>query len=165
MKESKQISLGSSDSTTAPADFKYSMLGGRISITYLGTGSFQRGRGDTPEDRVLAHGIDSIFQDPVPGRWRAGRRGQVGRRERGSYRAAMNHGSKPRRLKQRFSCSCRRGYQHALFKVLIRRAQLSRSHFAKRRPLILSRCRRSWIKTDTSNEVGLRDRGLPSTLA
>jgi hypothetical protein len=28
----------------------------------------QRGWADTPEDRVLAHGIDSVFQDPVPGR-------------------------------------------------------------------------------------------------
>jgi hypothetical protein len=36
MKESKQISLGSSDSTTAAADFKYSMRGKVISITYLG---------------------------------------------------------------------------------------------------------------------------------
>jgi hypothetical protein len=34
--------LGSSDSTTAPADFKYSMLGGVISITYLGAGSIHK---------------------------------------------------------------------------------------------------------------------------
>jgi hypothetical protein len=39
MKESKQISLSSSDSTIAPADFKYMMRGKVISITYLGAGS------------------------------------------------------------------------------------------------------------------------------
>ena len=39
MKESKQISLGSSDSTTTAADFKYSMSGKVISITYSGPGS------------------------------------------------------------------------------------------------------------------------------
>jgi hypothetical protein len=39
MKESKAITLGSSDSTTAAADFKYSMRGKVISITYLGAGS------------------------------------------------------------------------------------------------------------------------------
>jgi hypothetical protein len=39
VKESKQITLGSSDSTTAPEDFKYSMQGKVISITYLGAGS------------------------------------------------------------------------------------------------------------------------------
>jgi hypothetical protein len=39
MKESRQISLGSSDSTAAPADFKYSMRGKVISITYLGPSS------------------------------------------------------------------------------------------------------------------------------
>jgi hypothetical protein len=42
MKQSKQISLSSSDSTTAPTDFKYSMLEGVISITYLGSGSIQK---------------------------------------------------------------------------------------------------------------------------
>ena len=35
MKESKQMTLGSSDSTTAAEDFKYSMRGKLISITYL----------------------------------------------------------------------------------------------------------------------------------
>jgi hypothetical protein len=39
VKESKQITLGSLDSTTATADFKYSMRGKVISITYLGAGS------------------------------------------------------------------------------------------------------------------------------
>ena len=39
VKESKQITLGSSDSTAAPADFKYSMRGKVISVTYLGQGS------------------------------------------------------------------------------------------------------------------------------
>jgi hypothetical protein len=39
MKESKQISFGSSDSTTAASDFKYSMQGKVISIMYLGAGS------------------------------------------------------------------------------------------------------------------------------
>jgi hypothetical protein len=38
MKERKEITLGLSDST-ATADFKYSMSGKVISITYLGTGS------------------------------------------------------------------------------------------------------------------------------
>jgi hypothetical protein len=38
VKEAKQITLGAADSTTA-ADFKYSMSGKVISITYLGTGS------------------------------------------------------------------------------------------------------------------------------
>jgi hypothetical protein len=39
VKESKKITLGSSDSTIAAADFKYSMQGKVISITYLGPGS------------------------------------------------------------------------------------------------------------------------------
>jgi hypothetical protein len=38
MKEGKEISLGLSDST-ATVDFKYSMSGKVISITYLGAGS------------------------------------------------------------------------------------------------------------------------------
>ena len=38
MKERKEITLGLSEST-AVADFKYSMSGKVISITYLGTGS------------------------------------------------------------------------------------------------------------------------------
>ena len=38
MKENKQITLDSSDSTTNAADFTYSMRGKVISITYLGTG-------------------------------------------------------------------------------------------------------------------------------
>jgi hypothetical protein len=42
MKESKQITLGSSDSTTIAADFKYSMRGKVISITYLGAGSINQ---------------------------------------------------------------------------------------------------------------------------
>jgi hypothetical protein len=42
MKESKQITLGSSDFTTAAADFKYSMQGKVISITYLGAGSIHK---------------------------------------------------------------------------------------------------------------------------
>lgn len=39
VKESKQITLGSSESTTFAADFMYSMQGKAISITYLGPGS------------------------------------------------------------------------------------------------------------------------------
>ena len=39
MKEPNAITLSSSDSTTTAADFKYSMRGKVISITYLGTGS------------------------------------------------------------------------------------------------------------------------------
>ena len=39
MKESKQITLGSSDFTTTATDFTYSMQGKVISITYLGAGS------------------------------------------------------------------------------------------------------------------------------
>jgi hypothetical protein len=39
VKESKKITLGSSDSTTAAADFTYSMQGKVISITYFGPGS------------------------------------------------------------------------------------------------------------------------------
>ena len=42
MKESKQISLGSSDSTTVPTDFKYRMQGKVITITYLGAGSIHK---------------------------------------------------------------------------------------------------------------------------
>ena len=41
MKERKEITLGLSDST-ATADFKYSMSGKVISITYLGTGSIHQ---------------------------------------------------------------------------------------------------------------------------
>jgi hypothetical protein len=42
VKESKQITLGSADSTTNAADFTYSMRGKVISITYLGTGSINK---------------------------------------------------------------------------------------------------------------------------
>jgi hypothetical protein len=42
MKESKQITLCSSDSTTAAADFKYSMQGKVISTAYLGAGSIHK---------------------------------------------------------------------------------------------------------------------------
>ena len=38
MQESKQITLGSSDSTTVPTDFKYRMQGKVITITYSGAG-------------------------------------------------------------------------------------------------------------------------------
>ena len=41
MKERKEITLGLSDSTAA-ADFKYSMSGKVISITYLGAGSIHQ---------------------------------------------------------------------------------------------------------------------------
>jgi hypothetical protein len=39
MKESSQITLGSSESTTSATDFTYSMRAKVISITYSGTGS------------------------------------------------------------------------------------------------------------------------------
>jgi hypothetical protein len=39
MKEGKEITLGLSESIAAASDFKYSMSGKVISITYLGTGS------------------------------------------------------------------------------------------------------------------------------
>jgi hypothetical protein len=42
VKESKKITLGSSDSTATQADFTYSMQGKVISITYLGAGSVQK---------------------------------------------------------------------------------------------------------------------------
>jgi hypothetical protein len=45
MKESKQITLGSSDSTTDAGDFRYSMQGKVISITYFGAGSVHEGIG------------------------------------------------------------------------------------------------------------------------
>jgi hypothetical protein len=38
MKESRQITLGSSDSTTVPTDFKYRMQGKVVTITYSGAG-------------------------------------------------------------------------------------------------------------------------------
>jgi hypothetical protein len=51
MKERKEITLGLSESTAA-ADFKYSMSGKVISITYLGTDSIYpaRGRANSAED-------------------------------------------------------------------------------------------------------------------
>jgi hypothetical protein len=45
MNESKRISLGASESTTATEDFKYSMRGKVISITYLGAGSIHEEMG------------------------------------------------------------------------------------------------------------------------
>jgi hypothetical protein len=39
MKDSKQITLGQSEATSAAEDFKYSMRGKVISITYLGSAS------------------------------------------------------------------------------------------------------------------------------
>jgi len=74
----------------------------------------------------------------------------------------MNHSSKPRRLKQRFSCSCRRRYQHALFKVLIRRAQSVALPFpclSCETAAFTEQMQKFLDKIDTSNEVGLRDRG------
>ena len=72
-----------------PGGFKYSMRAKVNWITYFGGLDPSRDRADTPKDRVLAYGIDSIFQDPVSGRRRAGRRSQVGRRDRGSPSAAV----------------------------------------------------------------------------
>jgi hypothetical protein len=98
MKESKQITLGSSDSTTAAADFEYSMRGKVISITYLGAGSIhgEIGRilrriehwhqGSVKSYRILYQNADGL-----------GRRGQVGRRERGSYRVPVILPSTPAR--------------------------------------------------------------------
>jgi hypothetical protein len=72
MKESKQISLGSSDSTTAVADFKYSMRGKVISITYLGSGSINQDivrilrrieywhQGSIKSFRILYHDADRL---------------------------------------------------------------------------------------------------------
>jgi hypothetical protein len=42
VKESKRITLGSADATTAAADFTYSIQGKVISITYLGAGSIHK---------------------------------------------------------------------------------------------------------------------------
>jgi hypothetical protein len=42
MKQSKQISLGSSNSTTVPTNFKYRMQGTVITISYLGAGSIHK---------------------------------------------------------------------------------------------------------------------------
>jgi hypothetical protein len=42
VKEGKEINLGVADSTTAAEDFKYSMRGKVISITYLGPGSISQ---------------------------------------------------------------------------------------------------------------------------
>jgi hypothetical protein len=53
VKESKQITLGSSDSTCTTTDFKYSMSGKVISITYLGTGSIHEELGRIL--RVIEH--------------------------------------------------------------------------------------------------------------
>jgi hypothetical protein len=58
-RESKQITLGSSDSTTAAEDFKYSMRVKLISITYLGSGSIHEELG-----RILRR-IEYWHQGPV----------------------------------------------------------------------------------------------------
>jgi hypothetical protein len=42
MKESKQITLSPSNSTTVPTDFKYRMRGKVITITYLGAGPIHK---------------------------------------------------------------------------------------------------------------------------
>ena len=59
MKESKQITLGSSDSITAATDFEYSMKAKVISITYLGPGSI-----DQEILRILRR-IEHWHQGPV----------------------------------------------------------------------------------------------------
>ena len=59
VKQRKKIALGSSDSTTAAADFTYSMQGKVISITYLGTGSIREEIG-----RILRR-IEHWHQSPV----------------------------------------------------------------------------------------------------
>ena len=58
MKERKEITLGLSEST-ATADFKYSISGKVISITYLGTGSIHQEIG-----RILRR-IEHWHQGPV----------------------------------------------------------------------------------------------------
>ena len=80
MKEGKQITLASSDSTTAAVDFKYSMRGKVISITYLGAGSIHEEIGRMLR-RIEHWHQDSIksFRILYPDRCRAGLRGQVGR--------------------------------------------------------------------------------------
>jgi hypothetical protein len=59
VKESKQITLGSSDSTTTAADFTYSMQGKLISITYLGAGSIHE------EVARILRRIEHWHQGPV----------------------------------------------------------------------------------------------------
>lgn len=59
MKEGKEINLGVADSTTAAEDFKYSMRGKVISITYLGAGSVHEELG-----RILRR-IEHWHQGPV----------------------------------------------------------------------------------------------------
>jgi hypothetical protein len=54
----------------------------------------RRDRANTAEDRILATGFGEVFQDPLPGRGRARRRGQLGRRNRGSCDAAVKTTSK-----------------------------------------------------------------------
>ena len=50
----------------------------------------RRGGANTAEDRALAPGPCCVLQNPVPRRGRAGRRGHVERRERGSDHAAVS---------------------------------------------------------------------------
>jgi hypothetical protein len=59
MKEGKEITLGLSESIAAASDFKYSMSGKVISITYLGTGSINEELG-----RILRR-IEHWHQGPV----------------------------------------------------------------------------------------------------
>ena len=91
MKENKQITLGSSDSTTVPEDFKYSMQGKVISITYSGTDSINE-----KIERILRR-IEYWHQGSITSyrilyQNATGLGGEVkwDRRERGSYGAAMS---------------------------------------------------------------------------
>jgi hypothetical protein len=66
VKESKQITLGSSDSTCTTTDLKYSMSGKVISITYLGTGSIHEELGRILRMIEHWHSIKSyriLYQD------------------------------------------------------------------------------------------------------
>ena len=68
MKENKQITIGSSDSTTVAADFKYSMQGKVISITYLGAGSIHEELGRYSGGLSTCTRALLRLQDPTPGR-------------------------------------------------------------------------------------------------
>jgi len=59
VKESKKITSGSSDSTTAAADFTYAMSGKVISITYLGAGTIHE------EIRRILRRIEHWHQGPL----------------------------------------------------------------------------------------------------
>jgi hypothetical protein len=102
MKEPNAISLRSSDDTTVPEDFKYSMRGKVISITYLGSSSIHKEIG-----RILRKIDTGIWGQFCPSGFCTGTPMELAARLSGTARTRRPQPDPIRRgscRRQRFSC-------------------------------------------------------------